>query len=280
MSNLGALGHVADTGQDWCDSCHAYFTKRTVSTVRTPSKPSAAVRGAGGAALVPRPKAPGANGNGHGRPAQHGGNNGVRKQHRSVYKCKHCDKVFQLPNSLYGHMRVHTELRAPKTPTGKGTSVESPVSPGIGDISASPGTAAAGTSTAAVASPGSSIGKDVSAKLASPTEPAAPKESRAEAKDAKCARNPTKPRALEVPAKAATPPPAPGPAPVPPLAAADVPTAQKESRESKEAQIAVPETVARKDTKGVTDANDAKDAKDVKDVKDVNTAVTELMVAR
>jgi hypothetical protein len=37
----------------------------------------------------------------------------IRRQ-PGVYKCRHCDKVFQWPNSLYGHMRVHAEAKSPK----------------------------------------------------------------------------------------------------------------------------------------------------------------------
>mmetsp|Transcript_31925 Transcript_31925/g.83662 ORF Transcript_31925/g.83662 Transcript_31925/m.83662 type:complete len:106 (+) Transcript_31925:253-570(+) len=69
--------HVGSEGQDWCDSCHAFFTKRSVGTVRTtPVKPKTDIR-----------RQPGA------------------------YKCKYCEKVFQWPNSLYGHMRVHADSK-------------------------------------------------------------------------------------------------------------------------------------------------------------------------
>ena len=259
--------HVAETGQDWCDGCHAYFTRRTVSTVRTPSKSSAAGRSAG-VAPAPRPKVPGANG--HSRQPQHGGNNSVRKQHRSVFKCKHCDKVFQLPNSLYGHMRVHTELRAPKTPTGKGTS------PVVDTTTPPPPPAAA-----ASPSPSSSTGKVVSTKPAKPKPPCAPKECRAaepraDAKDAKGAGKLIKPRVLvvssppplEVPAKLTTPVPAPrtAPAPAPALAKTTIPTTQEESR----APRVEPEMVTGKQVKNDTDA---------KDVKDAATEVIEPMVA-
>eukprot|EP00035_Acanthoeca_spectabilis_P017455 m.365981 g.365981 ORF g.365981 m.365981 type:complete len:716 (-) comp16658_c1_seq1:352-2499(-) len=72
--------HVGSDGQDWCDSCHAFFTKRTVGTVRsTLAKPKTDIR-----------RQPGA------------------------YKCQYCEKVFQWPNSLYGHMRVHAESKGTK----------------------------------------------------------------------------------------------------------------------------------------------------------------------
>jgi len=183
----------------------------------------------------------------------------MRKQHRSVFKCKHCDKVFQLPNSLYGHMRVHTELRAPKTPTGKGTN------PTVVDTSTSTSITAA-----AVASPSSSTGKVVSTKPAKPKPPCASKESkaaepRADAKDVKDAITELiKPRVLvvssppplEVPAKLTTPVPAPGPAPAPALAKATVPAAQEKSR----APLIEPEVVTGKAVKHDTDATDVKDA--------------------
>eukprot|EP00041_Stephanoeca_diplocostata_P031997 m.1011971 g.1011971 ORF g.1011971 m.1011971 type:complete len:712 (+) comp24064_c0_seq11:425-2560(+) len=79
--------HVGDDGQDWCDSCHAYFTKRTVCTavrypVATAGKPPRTPRASSGRDIV------------------------------GEYKCTQCDRVFQLPNSLYGHMRVHAQPKA------------------------------------------------------------------------------------------------------------------------------------------------------------------------
>eukprot|EP00038_Savillea_parva_P014154 m.10162 g.10162 ORF g.10162 m.10162 type:complete len:891 (-) comp2719_c0_seq1:192-2864(-) len=73
--------HVGDNGQDWCDSCHAHFTKRTVVQVRS---------------TLSKPQKPDA------------------RRKEGVYKCDQCDKIFHMPNSLYGHMRVHADPKPSK----------------------------------------------------------------------------------------------------------------------------------------------------------------------
>lgn len=101
--------HVGNDGQDWCDSCHAYFTKRTVTTIRPTSKSTTHRH---------QNKNKSNTSSSNSATSLTSSN---KKQQRSVYKCKHCDKVFQLPNSLYGHMRVHTELRSPKQTKNSGS---------------------------------------------------------------------------------------------------------------------------------------------------------------